>query len=229
MIRLNDQRPFASGGNRICYRHPAYANRCLKVLRPDRSPALRRKEKRFPSNLRPLKYFDENQVELKVLNYLHANYPKAVRRHLPQSFGMVETDLGHAHATSLITNSDGLISQTLEQYIWEHGLDDTVSQSIEKFKDDWSTQPPKTRDLIPHNMVINDLGGETRLILIDGLGRKPRLTCFYLACTSRNRYRRRIQDFDQRVQRILQRKISNTGPMERLNNLKRKLSETMTS
>lgn len=229
MIRLNDQRPFASGGNRICYRHPADAKRCLKVLRPDRSPVLRRKEKKFPSNLRPLKYFDENQVELEALNFLHANYPEAVRRHLPQSFGMVQTDLGHAHATSLITDADGLISQTLEQYIWEHGLDDTVSQSIENFKDDWCTQPPKTRDLIPHNMVINDLGDETRLILIDGLGRKPRSTCFRFACTSRKRYQRRIQDFDQRIQRILHRKVTNTGPMERLNNLQRKLSETMSS
>ncbi|HBR94048.1 MAG TPA: hypothetical protein DEA90_07775 [Opitutae bacterium] len=227
MLKISHNIPFGSGGNRICYRHPHHADRCLKVLRQDRTPELRRKEKKFPSNLRPLKYFDENLVELEVLNHLNTNYPEAIRRHIPQSFGMIETDLGLAHSTSLISDSDGLISQTLEQYIWKHGLDAAAERSIENFKDDWSIQPPPTRDLIPHNLVIKNLGDEMRLILIDGLGRKPRSANRWTAFTSRKRYQRRMKDFDQRIQLILHRKTTNTGPTERLNNLKRNLAETI--
>ena len=227
MLQISHTTPFGSGGNRICYRHPLHADRCIKVLRPDRSPVLRRKDKTFPSNLRPLKYFDENLVELEVLTYLNQNYPEAIRRHIPLSFGMVQTDLGPAHMTSLVTDQDGLVSQTLEQYIWNHGLDRTATQSIENFKQDWSTQPPQTRDLIPHNIVIQNLGNEMRLILIDGLGRKPCVPWCWPTFTKRKRYQHRMKDLEQRIQLILQRKATDTGPTERLNNLKRSLSDTL--
>lgn len=217
MLELSAITPFSSGGNRICYRHPEHADRCLKVLRPDRTPTIRRSKKRFPSNLRPLSFFDENQNELEVLQHLHANYPKAIRKHLPESFGMVETDLGLAHETSLIVDDDGRISQTLEQYIWEFGLNEAAMQSIAAFKTDWSSSAPNTRDLIPHNMVLQDSGGSHHIILIDGLGRKPRFNRPGKA--SKNRYLRRMNDLDARIQRLLHRKANNTGPTERLQNL----------
>ena len=36
-IKLKGQKSFASGGNRLCFRHPESPERCLKVIRPDRS------------------------------------------------------------------------------------------------------------------------------------------------------------------------------------------------
>jgi len=45
MITLKDKEPFTSGGNRLCFRHPANPERCLKVIRSDRTPAIRRAEK----------------------------------------------------------------------------------------------------------------------------------------------------------------------------------------
>ena len=217
MLKLSHNKPFSSGGNRVCYRHPQAPDRCLKILRPDRSPEARRREKRFPANFRPLSYFDENITEMAVLRHLHQNFPEAIRRHLPESFGMVETDLGPAHATSLITDADGRISQTLEQYIWENGLDEVATRSIDSFKQNWSTSPPNTRDLIPHNLVFQRDNEHQQVFLIDGLGRKPSFSRRGKA--SPTRCKRRMADLDARIARLLHRKQTNTGPTERLNNL----------
>jgi len=220
MLKLTDSTPFSSGGNRLCYRHPHNPDRCLKVLRPDRTPAIRRNEKSFPAKLRPLEYFDENLVEFKALNHLHTYYPDAIRKHLPETFGLISTDKGLAHMTSLILDHDGLISQTLEQYVWEHGLNSIAAQSISKFKLSWQTRTPHTRDLIPHNFVLQHTDDTARLVLIDGFGRKPSTVASLFRYFSKRRiYKRRILDLDQRIERLLERKSNRNGPDERLNNL----------
>ena len=220
-IILKGQEPFASGGNRLCFRHPQNPEHCLKVIRPDRTPIIRRAEKRFPANLRPLSTYDENLVEWVVLNYLHSNYPIQITRHLPYSFGLVKTDQGTAHETELVCDADGLISQTLEQYIWENGMNPTVEQAIRIFKKDWSVKPPRTRDLIPHNFVVRLDEESAHLILIDGFGKKPFLKFPFADRLASLRLERRLKNFDHRVQLITKRKTAGNGPMHRINNLKR--------
>lgn len=221
LIVLGDKEPFASGGNRLCYRNPMNPKRCLKVIRSDRTPAIRRVEKRFPANLRPLSTYDENLMEVAVLEYLNKDYPMNIRQHLPRSFGLVETDLGTAHETDLICDYDDLISQTLEQYIWENGVNAVVEQAIKVFKENWSIKPPRTRDLIPHNFVIRIVRKEAHLVLIDGFGKKPLIKPPFVNRLARLQLRRRFQDFDYRVRLITERKATDNGPMHRINNLKR--------
>lgn len=221
IISLKDREPFAFGGNRLCFRHPANPERCLKVVRPDRTPAIRRAEKRFPANLRPLSTYDENLVEFITLNHLHCNCPSQITRHLARSFSLVETDLGTAHETELVCDSDGRIAQTLEQYIWRNGMDSTVKQAIRIFKQDWSTKPPNTRDLIPHNFVIKLDVDSAHLILIDGFGRRPKFSFPFAYKLAKLRLKSRLKDFDYRVQLITKRKSAGEGPMHRINNLKR--------
>jgi hypothetical protein len=221
MIQLSDKTRFSSGGNRDCFRHPDNAGRCLKTLRACRTPQQRRQEKQFPANLRPLSSFDENLVELNVLNYLHANYPVSVRQHLPECFGLIDTDLGKALETSLIVDHDAQISQTLEQYLWEFGLDAALESAISAFKSNWSQQPPKTRDLIPHNLVVQNQGERHHLVLIDGFGRMPRFTGINQIFSGNRQFARRMRDFDHRIQKILHLKSTKAKPPGRLTNLKR--------
>lgn len=220
-IVLKDKEPFASGGNRFCFRHPEHLDRCLKVIRPDRTPEIRRAEKKFPANLRPLSVYDENVMEVSMLRYLQNSYPAEISRHLPCSFGLVETDLGMAHETELICDSDGLISQTLEQYVWENGIDSTVEQAIQTFKENWTTQPPNTRDLIPHNFVVQLAEERVRLVLIDGFGKRPLFSLPFANQLAKSRLKRRLKNFDYRIQLVTERKVANNGPMHRINNLKR--------
>ena len=223
MIQLSDKSRFSSGGNRDCFRHPDYPDRCLKTLRSCRTPEQRRQEKRFPANLRPLSSFDENLVELKVLNYLHAHYAASVRQHLPDCFGLVDTDLGKALETSLIVDSDGLISQTLEQYLWRFGVDTELESAITVFKSNWSTQPPKTRDLIPHNLVVQNQKDRLQLVVIDGFGRMPRILGIDQLLPRNRQFTRRMADFDKRIQQTLHLKSTKAKPPGRLTNLKREL------
>ena len=220
-IVLEGQKPFASGGNRLCFRHPVNPQHCLKVISSARTPEIRRAEKRFPANLRPLSAFDENRVEAAVLDYLHTNYPVQITQHLPRSFGLVETDLGTAHETELICDSDGLISQTLEQYIWENDMNSVVEKAIQAFKEDWAIKPPRTRDLIPHNFVVRLEGECAHLVLIDGFGKKPLMGLPFQDKLMNLHLRRRLRDFDHRVRLIGKRKATNDGPVNRINNLRR--------
>jgi hypothetical protein len=221
IVVLKDQEPFASGGNRLCFRNPKNPEHCLKVIRPDRTPMIRRAEKRFPANLRPLSTYDENLAEVAVLNYLHSSRPIQITRHLPRSFGLVQTDLGTAHETTLICDADGLVSQTLEQYIWKNGMNPIVEQAIQVFKKDWTTKPPSTRDLIPHNFVVQLEEKNAHLVLIDGFGKKPLIRFPFADQTSKLRLKHRLHDFDYRIQLITKRKAAGNGPMDRINNLKR--------
>jgi len=167
-----------------------------------------------------LSTYDENLVEIGVLNYLHKQYPVQIIRHLPRSFGMMETDLGTANETELICDARGLISQTLEQYIWHNGQDSIVERAIGNFKEDWAIKPPQTRDLIPHNFVVRLEGESANLILVDGFGKKPLIRLPFTDRRDASRLKRRLENFDCRVQLITERKHANKGPMDRINNLK---------
>ena len=114
------------------------------------------------------------------------------------------------------------ISQTLEQYLWHHGLDSIAASAVDTFLQDWSIQPPFTRDLIPHNLVIQLHSKNTRLILIDGLGRQTRKSS-YKDWKARRAFTRRKDNLMQRVQTVLQRKENNEAPKKRLLYLKREL------
>ena len=62
----DEEAAFARGGNRLCFVDPRDANRCVKVLRADRLPAIKRAEKGFPKNLKSVDSFDDNYQECRV-------------------------------------------------------------------------------------------------------------------------------------------------------------------
>jgi len=220
-IPLADQTPFSRGGNRLCFVHPRNPHRCLKVLNPTSTPELKRQDKGFPANLRPLRYFDENLQEYAALEAIHRNYPEEIRRHLPKTYGIVLTDLGHAHEVDLIRDRDGRIGETLEQYLWNKGLDRTVERSMDTFAGDWLAGALPTRALLPHNIVIRHMDQGAVLILIDGYGRKPsfKMPRFWSRMTSR----KTLKDFKSRVDIVLKRKKDGEIAKPRISILERSM------
>jgi hypothetical protein len=223
MILLHDDLIFSSGGNRLCFVSPQNKKRCLKLLRPDRTPKIRRNEKSFPANLRPLSFFDENRSEQARLKFLFNRFPPEITSHLPHSYGIVQTSRGLAHETDLIRDKNGSISQSLEQYIWDNGLNETAKSAIDTFFQDWTKAPPKTRDLIPHNMVISFNSESAQIILIDGLGRMPLIPSFKGTRMSLRRLLKRRENFDERIQRILLRISRKEAPNARITSIDRSL------
>jgi hypothetical protein len=221
VLTLSKFSPFASGGNRDCYVHPLNPERCLKVIKKIRSPELRRAEKSFPANLRSLDSFNENLVEMQQLEFIRKCFPTSVSAHLPKAYGIVETDIGNAFETDLIRDEDGLISRTVEQYIWQVGYDADLTQALEQFYLDWSFRCPLTRDLIPHNLVIR-FTGKTNIFIIDGLGRMTHSGKLISTIASKYIFNKRKRSLETRIATIRERIASNCEPDYRIHGINRR-------
>ncbi|GAA5524472.1 uncharacterized protein YrbL [Microbulbifer aestuariivivens] len=172
IIRLSGQQPFAQGGNRLCYVHPADADRCIKVRRPDFTLADRRRKKGFPKSLKPLSSFDDNREEARVMESLEKRYGDRVFQHVSRCFGFVDTDMGVGLVSEMIRDANGKISQTLKKVIWDEGFTAECRQAVEALTQFWLDNLVPSRQLLLHNIVVqrDSRGAIERLVVIDGLG-----------------------------------------------------------
>jgi hypothetical protein len=169
--------------------------------------------------MRPLGHYDENLQEWRALEQLHRRHGATLRDHLPLSFGLVETDRGVAHSMDLVRDDDGLISETVERYLWEHGEDDLLATALDAFRRDWLDAAPVTRELLPHNLLLRRHGGGATIVLVDGFGRAGRfLPPRFLR---RQRAAARLRGLDARIALVLQRRREGQDPKERIGHLKR--------
>ena len=169
MIDLSGSTPFAEGGNRKCFIHPAQSDRCLKVIHPGLLEKII-KNKPWYKKLRSKDSFDDNLREQEAYKQkaLKANNPK-VWKHLAKWHGMVETSLGMASETELIKNNEK-VAETLESYLFANGLTDEIKLAINQFHKWLRENLILTKNLIPHNLVIKKENGEIIIKIIDGLG-----------------------------------------------------------
>jgi hypothetical protein len=219
IVHIQGLVPFSKGGNRLCFVHPEATSTCLKVDQADRTPALKRLRKGFIGRLRSLQHYDENLQEYRALQTLHRQYPGSLTRHLPRTFGLVETDQGPAHSMELIRDDDGLISETLERYLWANGMDELLEEALREFRRDWLQASPPSRDLLPHNLLLQKQGGKGIVVLVDGYGRPGGWRLPYVL--RRRRVLDKLRKLDQRIATVLQRKIAGEQPKERIGHLRR--------
>ncbi len=172
MILLKDEKPFARGGNRLCFVHPKFSDRVVKVRRPQWTLEDLRRKKGFPRNLRPLSSFDESLTEFRLMRQLDARIGEPLYRVMSRNYGFIDTDMGQGLCSELIRNADGRVSRSVMQYVWENGITDTLEQAYTRFVADWIPLPVPTRDVLLHNVVAQcDAQGDiVRLVVIDGLG-----------------------------------------------------------
>ncbi|MFV8781252.1 YrbL family protein [Microbulbifer sp. SA54] len=203
LIDLSKSLPFASGGNRHCYRHPHFPDRCVKVMLPGRIARLRKRApwyKTFFSDAQ----FDDNVREVEgysqpALHNVPADSP--VWQHLPRWYGMEETTEGPGAVSELILGSDANPAITLEHYLQEHGLDEPIRGALDRFAQWLRATRVMTKNILPHNLVIRESGDQLQLVLIDGLGRGTFLPSALLLDRSGARYiERRIQRMWARVE-----------------------------
>lgn len=175
MIDLSGCKPFASGSNRHCYRHPDDVGRCLKINRTENIEA--RYQRQLPSKkLLGKQRLNDNLQELKA--YRQAAITRLrirgeddlVWRHLPRFHGSTNTTLGSANESELILCSDGSVAPTLESRLKKATLSPELAEAIERFLDWLQHTQILTRNLLPHNLVVTDRSGRAELFLVDGLG-----------------------------------------------------------
>lgn len=205
MIDLSHSEPFASGGNRLCFRHPQDPNLCVKVMRPGRTAELLARAPWY-KRWRGEKYFDDNLRELEGYSQRALQRPlyhqgEVLWRHLPRWYGIQETSLGPGAVTDMIFDSEGEPAPTLRQYLNRHGLDRAVRASLQRFADWLLQHRVLTKNLIAHNLVLREERGQLELYLIDGLGSAAALPLPEISNYFAERYiRRRIERMWLRVE-----------------------------
>ncbi|MGJ8687048.1 MAG: YrbL family protein [Spongiibacteraceae bacterium] len=219
MLLLKSLEAFAAGGNRWCYVHPEDAAQCVKIRRPDFTVAQRRASKGFPKNLKPLSSFDDNLDEYKVMQGFTRHYDDDIFAHVSRCYGYVETDMGAGLCSELVRDSSGDVSVSLKEYLWEGGYTDTCREAVKQLCRHWLRYSLPSRDLILHNVVVQQEFAEDgaalirRLVVIDGMGSSGIVPAHWLPkCYQAAKARRKVENLHQRIAELLADREQGKGP-----------------
>ncbi len=200
ILSLEGHTPFAVGGTRLCFVHPNDSNKCVKVLRRDRTPQERRKLTTGLKKYRALNHWDDQSKELIAYDQLLNRNTDRVWHHVPEFFGSVETDLGLGIVTRIFRNFDGKFPRNLEQEV-PLGVDAILMEGLTEFKHWLRQELVVTRDLLPHNIiVVRDSADHCRLMIVDGLGNSEWIpVSTWFRSFARRKVERKIAKFKRRV------------------------------
>ncbi|GLS25874.1 YrbL family protein [Marinibactrum halimedae] len=202
---------FAQGGNRLCFVDPRNQHRCIKVCRPDRTPAIKRAKKSFPASLKPLHCFDDNIDEFRVYERINHSIGEAAYQLIPRCFGFINTNHGTGLTTEIIMDDDQLISLSLKQYIWVNGLTEHLQAIIQAFQHSWVELGMPSRNLLLHNLVVQQKQQQPhRIVVIDGIGwADPLPVAYWSRHIARKKSYRKAQRLNQAIQQLLETKAQN--------------------
>lgn len=202
---------FSQGGNRLCFVHPESKDLCIKVLRPDRLPILKRREKSFPKNLKSLSAFDDNLQEAKTFQQITNEVGEQAYSLIPRCHGFVDTNYGKGLCIDLIRDHSGTISVTLKQYLWENGKTAIIEQLLHSFGERWVALCMPSRNLLLHNIVVQcNENGPAQLIVIDGLGWQNVISLArYIKPLARRKAARKVKRLWLAVDALLAKKSNN--------------------
>lgn len=169
-ILLKDQEPFALGGHRKVFVHPNHPDRCIKLWREDRTPAIMKAERPLHKRWRTKEStYDENLHEWKSLRALERHNNEEIWRFVPRCYGFAETDLGQGLVIELIKDHNGLISRTLFDYIHELGTVEPFRKPLQEFTAFWQSHTLANRRVLLYNIAAQEVSpGQYHLYLIDG-------------------------------------------------------------
>ena len=162
---------FAGGDSRLCFVDPLDPGWCIKILRPDRQPAAKRREQHWLKRLKPLQRFDENLQEIRVCQRIERSIGQAAYRLVPRIEGLVPTNLGPGLRSELIRDDDQRISLTLQAYLARNGQNPGLQAALAAFARDWQALGMPSRRLLLHNIVVQQRARTpVRIVVVDSLG-----------------------------------------------------------
>lgn len=203
MLKLKHSRPIFVGGTRYCFQHPEHANRCVKVLRPDRTGAARKLLRKDFKRFLPARYLDDQLKEIKAYRALLPKASEQLWRHVPRYLGTVETDMGIGIVTQLMRNLDGSWPSNL-QTLLPAGADKELDAGIEEFTDAVRSMRILSRDLLPHNIIAVKESSGYRVMLVDGIGNAELIPLSsWSGFFADQKTSRKIERFGQRCRALL--------------------------
>ena len=200
MINLQGVRPFAEGGNRVCYVHPDDKTLCLKISKPEVVKKMYRNAPWY-KKLRSEKSFDDNfREESAYQQKAIKENPQKIWNHLAKWHAFVETNKGLASCTELITNNDE-VALNLEEYLFSKGRTLEIEKALKEFEAYLKETKLLTKNIIPHNLAVKENDCGLALKIIDGLGCMSFIPLPEISNTFADRYiKRRIELMYSRIE-----------------------------
>ena len=200
MINLEEVKPFAEGGNRVCYIHPDNKSLCLKI---SKSEVVKKMRSNAPwyKKLRSERSFDDNYREERAYQQraIKEN-PQKIWKHLAKWYEFVETSKGLASCTELITNNDK-VALNLEEYLFNKGKTSEIDEALKQFEIFLKETKLLTKNIIPHNLAVKEEDYGLTLKIIDGLGCMSFIPLPEISNAYANRYiKRRIELMYSRIE-----------------------------
>ncbi|EED33331.1 conserved hypothetical protein [gamma proteobacterium NOR5-3] len=205
MLKLKNSRPLFVGGTRYVFQHPQHANRCVKVLRPDRTGAARKVLRKDFKRYLPERFLDDQLKEIKAYRELLTRASETLWRYVPRYHGTEDTDMGVGIVTQLMRNGDGSWPQNLEQML-VNGKDPALQAGIDEFTEAVGKLRILSRDLLPHNIIAVKEEHGYRVMLVDGIGNAELIPLStWSGFFARRKTQRKIRRFRQRCELLLPR------------------------
>ncbi len=153
ILSLTGLEPFAKGGKRHCYVHPADDDLCIKVVADSDDE----------------RNHEQHRLELEDYAALKTRGSDSLFDRIPEIKGVVETDLGTGIVMRLYRDADGRISRTLSDVIREGGLAPPLVEAVDELRRWLRRQRLLTGDTGPHNVLGVSLGqDEWKLVIVEG-------------------------------------------------------------
>jgi len=174
-LRLSAERPFATGGRRLCFVHPLDPARCVKVLRTDDARFVKTGRTLVPAALR--REYDNNEDERRALAALERRLSSADYRHLPRCYGYEPTDLGRGLVLDLVRDepadeAPGPIARSVRQVLAEGVPLEDLRAAYDAMGEHFIRCGVTTRAILDHNLAAQRRGAGWNLVLIDGFGER---------------------------------------------------------
>ena len=200
MINIEEVKPFAEGGNRVCYIHPDNKSLCLKI---SKSEVVKKMRSNAPwyKKLRSERSFDDNYREERAYQQraIKEN-PQKIWKHLAKWYEFVETSKGLASCTELITNNDK-VAFNLEEYLFNKGRTSEIDEALKEFEIFLKETKLLTKNIMPHNLAVKEDDYGLTLKIIDGLGCMSFIPLPEISNAYANRYiKRRIELMYSRIE-----------------------------
>ena len=138
--------------------------------------------------------YDNNEHEKNELDKLFRKHGEVIRRHLPQHYGFVETDLGLGLVLDLMRDFDGEISMSLREWISTGNSISKIESAFQEFGGFMRAHAILTRDILDHNIVVvRESEQKLRLVMIDGIGYSAFIpVAAWFSSISRRRIKRKL-------------------------------------
>ena len=199
MINLEEVKPSAEGGNRVCYIHPDNKSLCLKISKAEVVKKMRsnapwykklRSERSFDDNFREESAYQQRAIK---------ENPQKIWKHLAKWYEFVETSKGLASCTELIMNNDK-VAKNLEEYLFSKGRTLEIDKALKEFEIFLKETKLLTKNIIPHNLAVKENDSGLTLKIIDGLGCMSFIPLPEISNTFADRYiKRRIELMYSRI------------------------------